>query len=188
MRTVVRSLYLTIAILGLIIFAFPHPLFLEQQSAQGSETHEEESQQVFAAAMNSFELVSSLFNDVNYVKNSIYPVAVKVDSYQNAVNYLCQGFQPDLAENIAHYYLAWDEDLQKMVVIPTDSIPLITEADRKDSTIVLINDHHAVVQRIYNKCYAENDSYTYIIHLQKEDSVWKISELSLEETKREGGN
>lgn len=183
MQKVLRTFYLCIVILGLMIFAFPHPLLLEPQAAQGSETPEKQSEAVFRAATRNFELLASLFNDVTYVADSIYPVVLKADNHQAAIDYLKPGFDGNLAETIVNYYLAWDEGLQKMVVIPTDSIPLVNTDDRKRSNIVFIDTHHAVIQCLYQNCYTENDSYIYTVHLYKDGNDWKISEVVLEESR-----
>lgn len=168
-----------------LTFAFPQPFFMEPQNVDGSEGPycPNQNEDVFGAVVDSFALFSSLLEDVSDQGDPIYPVVCHAENLKNAIAYLRQGFQADLAETMAHYYLGWDEESARLVVIPTDSIPLLTMADRKETSIVFINDHHAVLQRIYQKCYAEQDNYIYTIHVQREDSGWKISELSLEEIK-----
>lgn len=168
-----------------LTFAFPHPFLMEPQSVDGSEGSygPKQHEEVFSAAVDSFALFSSLLKDVSNQSDAIYPVVNKAANLKDAITYLSQGFQADLAETMANYYLGWDEGLAELVVIPTESIPLLTMADRQETSIVFINDHHAVLQRIYQKCYFEQDSYIYTIHVQKEASRWIISELSLEEIK-----
>lgn len=164
--------------------AFVHPLRLETLSARDSETPSEPSEAVFKAVVSDFGLLSSLLGDVTYVSDSIYPVVRKADTYQEAIDYLSEGFSTNLADSIVNYYLAWDEELQGLVVIPTDSIPIITEKDRKQCFIVFISPYHAVVQALYRNCYAKGDSYTYTVHLQKVGIKWQISELVLEESEK----
>lgn len=166
---------------GLIILAFPNPLRLETFPAQGSERPHLPSEAVFQAVVGDFALLSSLLDDVAYVSTSIYPVVRKVDTCQEAIDYLSAGFAPDLAASITNYYLAWDKELQRLVVIPTDSIPLITEKERGQCRMVFISPHHAVVQCLYSDCYVEGDSYIYTVHLQKVGIKWQISKLVLEE-------
>lgn len=167
------------------LIAFPQPFFLEPQAVAESEGEygPDQSEEVFTAVVASFALFSSLLNDVVYQRESIYPVVTRAANIKEVIEYLKTGFQVDLAENMANYYLGWDAELARLVVIPTDSIPLITMADRNESNIVFINENHAVLQRSYQTCYAEQDSYVYTIHAVKEASGWKISELSLEEIK-----
>jgi len=181
----IKLTFILINSLLFLILAFPQPLFLKPEAVAESEAQYQPSQdeEVFGAAVASFALFSSLLQDVIYPRDSIYPVVTRADNLKAAIDYLSVGFQADLAENMANYYLGWDEELSKLVVIPTDSIPLLTMADRQETRIVFINDKYAVLQRIYQQCYAEQDSYIYTIHVRKEISGWKISELSLEEIK-----
>ncbi len=168
----------------ILIFAFPQPFFQEPQALAESEEKygPEQYEEVFTAVVNSFARFSSLINDVYYHKESVYPVVTSAYNIKEATEYLKTGFQVDIAANIANCYLGWDEELARLVVIPTDSIPLITNADQQESSIVFINENHAVLQRSYQKCYTEQDNYIYTIHVIREESGWKISELSLEET------
>lgn len=180
-----KLICILISSLVFLIFVFPQPFFLEPQAFAGSASKygPDQHEEVFTAVVNSFALFSSLLNEVNYQGESIYPIVTKARNSEEAAAYLREGFQAELAESMANYYLGWDEELAKLVVIPTDSIPLITMADREQTNIVFITEHHAVVQRTYQNCYAEQNSYVYTIHMQKESAGWKISELSLEEIK-----
>lgn len=169
--------------LVLLALAFPHQFLSEPAAnAQIEDSYRaNQDDEVFAAVVNSFDLFSSLLQDVYYMRDSVYPVVNKAASLKDAINYLGSGFEADLAEDIANGFLGWDEELSKLVVIPTDSIPIITLSDRKEVKITFINENHAVVQREYENCYREQDRYLYTIHMQKEAAGWKISELSLEE-------
>ncbi len=177
----IGSAYPFIFILFFLVLAFPQPLFLEPLAAQESQSPAEQSEAVFTSVCNSFALLASLLNDVRYIDNSGYPVLMNFNTHEAAIRFLSQGFQADLATAMVNYYLAWDEELGKMVVIPTDSIPLINSTDRENTSIVFINADNAVLQCRYNQCYAENDRYLYTVHVQKEASRWKINDLSLEE-------
>jgi len=167
------------------MLAYPDPYLLEPSAiaesyAQYGPTEDEE---VFAAVAGNFGLFAALLQDVSYAGNSIYPVVNRADNLNDAIAYLSAGFEPELAATIANYYFGWDEELYKLVLIPTDSIPIITTSDRDKTKITFINDHRAVLQRIYENCYAEQDRYLYTIYVQKEAAGWKICDLSLEEIK-----
>ncbi|CFY00119.1 Uncharacterized, partial [Syntrophomonas zehnderi OL-4] len=183
LKIIYRSFYVCLITLG-IILAFVHPLRLETISAQDYETPSEQSETVFMSAVRNFRLLSLLLGDTVYVSDSIYPVVRKADTYQEAIDYLSEGFTTDLADTIVNFYFAWDEEMQKLVVIPTDSIPMITEKDRRQCTIVFISPYHAVVQSLYRDCYAQDDIYTYTVHLRKIGVKWQISELVLEESEQ----
>lgn len=171
--------------LSLVLFmlAFPHSFLQEPAALAGSEAEygPKQDDEVFAAVVAGFDLFSSLLQDVYYVDDSSYPVVKRAASIKDAIHYLGAGFQADLAESMANYYLGWDEELARLVVIPSDSIPLIRNSDRDYVKIVFITENHAVVQRIFEKCYSETDRYLYTIDMQKDITGWKINELSLKD-------
>lgn len=173
-------------ILCVLIFtlACADPFFAEPQAAAENKAaygpHEDEI--VFRSVINSFGLLAGLMQDVSYARDSVYPTVNKADNIEDAIAYLSPGFQSELAASIANYYFGWDEDAARLVLIPTESIPIITAADRDVTQITFIDEHHAVLECIYDNCYARQDRYLYSIYVDKsEESEWKISELSFEE-------
>lgn len=187
MLTRIRFGVIFILCVVLFTLACADPFFAEPQAAAENNAaygpHEDEI--VFGAVINSFGLLAGLMQDVSYARESVYPTVNKADNIDDAIDYLSTGFQPELAAIITNYYLGWDEASERLVLIPTDSIPMITAADRDNTQITFIDEHHAILQRIYDNCYAEQNRYLYSIYVDKsEESGWRISELSWEEINR----
>ena len=169
--------------LTLFMFFFARPFLPEPTLAQGEDTPTETARQVFRCVVADFAIFSSLTGDVRYVRNSVYPEILQASTQEEAIDLLSKGFQKDLARDLACYYLAWDEELELLVLIPCDSIPVITAQDEDETEVIFRNDHQARLQRLFYNCYAEGDCYRYIIEAEKEGTQWKISSVSLDELK-----
>jgi hypothetical protein len=83
-----------------------------------------------------------------------------------------------LAAALADFYFQSYPDSNNMAVVCTDSIPVITEADRPFCRITRLNDHRARLHRIYANCYSTNDRWLYQVTLEKSEH-WKIVDLNL---------
>jgi len=98
---------------------------------------------------------------------------------EEAINYLTRGFDYELARNITYYYLDWVPEINRICVVFTDSIPIITEADFDFLDIKLTSPDQAQLTRTYGNCFAENDRYLYQIGLKKSEGRWIITSLTL---------
>jgi hypothetical protein len=70
-----------------------------------------------------------------------------------------------------------DQDL--MAIIPTDSIPLITAADRDHLSVRSIGPQEAVVERVYHDIYLPGDAYLYQVICRWENNRWIITDMNL---------
>ena len=95
-----------------------------------------------------------------------------------AIAWLAPGFESDLAAAIVDCYLQFQPELNCMTVIPTDSIPVITSADRSFCRITQLNNHPARLDRIYSNCYSPGDCWLYQVTAEKSER-WKIVDISL---------
>jgi hypothetical protein len=93
-----------------------------------------------------------LISDVQYRRDCVYPVAVKAADQKEAAEWLRQGFCDELAHSLACFYLAWDEALQRLVVIPADGIPVLTRQDWPQTVITFRNEHQAILECLYDNC------------------------------------
>lgn len=173
-----------LATLMLFIFFFARPFLSEPTFAQMGDSHSQQEEQVFRDVAADFALYSGLIEDVQYDRDSIYPVILKAATLEEAVNWLHQGFCEDLACSLACFSLAWDEDLGKLVLIPQDSIPLLTVKDKANTVITFRNERQARLECFYYDCYAQGDCYRYTIEAEKEGKRWKICALTLDEMKK----
>lgn len=109
-----------------------------------------------------------------------YPVVSRFGDLDSAVDYLSQGFEPELAQNIAQYLLTYNPDIDRVVIIPSEFIPVITAADRPYLQITHLSSELVIAQRYYEDCYQLGDRYCYTIEAHKRSDHWKISDLHLE--------
>lgn len=171
-----------LAVLMLFLFFFARPFLSEPTLARTEDNRNELEEQVFQDAIASFALYTDLIEDVQYRRDSIYPVVLKAATLEEAVKWLSQGFREDLARSVACCYLAWDENLDQLVLLPQDSIPVLTMHDKATTAITMRNDRQARLECLYSNCYAPGDRYRYIIEVEKIEGRWKVYELALEET------
>lgn len=131
----------------------------------------------FEAAVKSFSLLSSFFNDVD--ARGIYPVSRHGSSYAEAYEYLLQGFDANLAGDILEAYTMSDPG-GTLRIIPCEGIPMLTAADRVRATVTQHEDS-AMIQVRLEDCYQTGDCYIYQITSRLIDGNWKITDLSLTE-------
>ena len=168
---------LTALVLGLIILAQPYGA--EPVPAGAEDSRSKLEKQVFSETIGDFEFYTALISDVQYRRDCVYPVAVKAADQKEAAEWLRQGFCDELAHSLACFYLAWDEALQRLVVIPADGIPVLTRQDWPQTVITFRNEHQAILECLYDNCYAPGDRYCYQIEVEKYEERWKIASLTL---------
>jgi len=133
---------------------------------------------IFEDIIADYALFTAMLNQTYFFKQ--YQILTCVDNTDAAVEYLAQGFSLPLAQALVDYYLLWLPELGKMAVIPTDSIPVITNGDKPYMNIRRISPDEVVLERIYTNCYEMGDRYFYGITAHKEKSRWIIVDLNLE--------
>lgn len=167
--------------LVLCLFFLARPYFSEPSPVGAKDNQAELEEQVFRDITEDFALFTGLTKDVQHRRDSVYPVALKAADQKEAVEWLQQGFSEELARSLACFYLAWDEELKRLVVIPEDSIPVLTRQDRSKTVITFRNGRQARLECPYDNCYAPGDHYRYLIEAEKDGERWKIYELTLDQ-------
>ena len=176
-----------VAALLLLLFCLTRPFWSEPTQAQVKDSKSELEEQVFRDATADFALFKDLTGDVQYRRDSVYPVVLKAASQQEAIEWLSQGFCEDLARSLACYYLAWDEELGRLVVSPEESIPILTTQERTTTSVTFRNERQARLECLYYSCYAPGDCWRYIIETEKSGDRWKIDDLTLEQVSQGQG-
>lgn len=167
-----------IAVLLIIIvttFTFPTAALTPQSS---STPHAENLDVILDNITADFALYTSLLSQTYSFKQ--YQIITCADNPAATVEYLTPGFSPTLAQSLVDYYLQWVPELNKMAVIPTDSIPVITAEDKPYINVRRISPDEVELERIYTNCYEMGDRYFYRITAHQEGSRWIIVDLYLE--------
>ncbi|PKM76591.1 MAG: hypothetical protein CVU90_11595 [Firmicutes bacterium HGW-Firmicutes-15] len=136
------------------------------------------SDQVITDIVADYALYTSLLYDI-YPLNQ-YRVSTHANSPDSAIAYLSEGFDKPLASTITACYLQWLPEFNKMSVIPTDSIPIITEADKPYLNIEWQSTNKVLLKRIYTDCYEMGDQYLYLISAEQKGGHWIIIDLQLD--------
>ena len=169
-----------------IVFTFAHSTALsrDRQSIplvyypvnQGSN----EVQQAFVAMVKDFVIYSSLLEDVD--SSSGYLISLHAKDKDEAINFLSFGFEPQLACDIVEAYTQWIPGIDKLVIVPCDGIPALTQADYNECSFYQPNYNSIIFRRSYSGCYSEQDSFLFTIHLSYVDKSWKIEKFELLES------
>lgn len=160
-----RLLILSVLLLS-IIYITPVPAFVPNQPASNIASNHTEA--IFNDITKDFQLFTSLL--------AVNPVNVR--NRAEALAWLSPGFESQLAASIVDCYLQPHPDLNCMTVIATDSIPVITTADRDFCKITLLNDRTAHLDRIYSDCYNPGDRWLYQVTVEKFER-WRIIDIKL---------
>jgi len=131
---------------------------------------------IFADVVADFNQYYTLLHEVEYKNDEALPV--NADNRDEAVRFLRVAFSDELAQNIADYYLNYDPD-GRLYVIPTDSIPLITQEDQSRCQITLITPQEANLCVVFPDCYAPGDEVRYTVRLKKDGKRWIICDLDV---------
>ena len=124
-----------------------------------------------------FEILASVW--VNAAPCADYLITEFEDSESAAV-YLGAGFEPDLAHDLAAFLLTDAPGVDRMVVTPTEFIPMISAADLPHLNAKHTSPDTVVINRCYDDCYQPGDRYVYTITARSYGGHWKISGLTLE--------
>ena len=86
------------------------------------------------------------------------------------------GFSSSLSTRLTAAYLYWNPDLQRLVLVPTDSIPYIKPEDRKNTKYFVLNDKTIVFQLSLFDYFGVGDHYSIWVSCIQEAGRWSISE------------
>jgi hypothetical protein len=137
----------------------------------------ERNNAVFADIIADYKLLDLLLHDVHYENN--YLITNHAYNLESVSLYLAKGFDQNLAQNITDYYLQWLPELNKLSVVPTDYIPIISSADWPYINIQNISPDKVIIERVYTDCYEQGDKYLYRILAVLKGDHWIISDLQL---------
>ncbi|MEA1961817.1 MAG: hypothetical protein U9N81_11225 [Bacillota bacterium] len=135
------------------------------------------SEVIFGDVLYDFSCYRSLLLDTVEYQGMYLPV--HADNYQEAVDYLSQGFSSPLAEAIATCYFTDSTPPGYFQIRPMDSIPILTPGDRSRTWIYLQTNSDAQVYCTFNDCYEPGDRYLYSLSLKKFNSRWIIHSINL---------
>lgn len=159
-------------IIFILVLAFPC-----QASIAGDNQGTDDFDRIFSDIVADYGLFTSLCQDVYPFQQ--FNLALHATSPDTARDYLSTGFSPDLAQAISTCYLQWIPEIGKAAIIPTDSIPVITNEDRCRLTMRRISPDEVIMERTYSDCYSIGDRYLYSITVRCSMSRWIICDLQL---------
>ncbi|MDD3852046.1 MAG: hypothetical protein PHD40_00145 [Syntrophomonadaceae bacterium] len=151
-------------------------------SACNAALNNDDSEQVFMAMQHSFKILHSFLFDVEVIGGN--NVSLHGASIEEAYRYLCDGFTPSMAKAILICYSQWQPQYNRLIIIPTEGLPLITTGNNEDIFVKGFNHNEAVFSKYYYNCYAQDDCWQYEICLVSDCQGWKIDALSLNEIKK----
>lgn len=125
-----------------------------------------------------FALLASLLDNAEPCGE--YLVIHQFRDQESAAAYLTAGFEADLACQLTAFLLTYSPDSERLVVIPSEFIPMINAADLPYLQVRLTSPETAVVFRYYDDCYQPGDRYCYTIKANLYEEHWKISDLQLD--------
>lgn len=134
--------------------------------------------QIFKDLVADYALYNSLMQD-SYTFNQ-YNISLHASSPTMAVAYLSEGFSLPLAQCIVDYYLQWLPEHECIAIIPTESIPIITAADKAHLKMHRLSPEVVVLERIYTNCYEMGDKYLYKITACLKESRWIVIDLQFD--------
>ncbi len=124
-----------------------------------------------------FAILASMLNNAEPCGE--YLEIVQFPDHESAAAYLTAGFEADLARQLAAFLLMYYPDIERLVVISTEFIPMITAADLPCLQVRHISPETVVVSRCYDDCYQPGDQYCFTIKAHRYENHWKISDLQL---------
>lgn len=86
------------------------------------------------------------------------------------------GISPSLSARIISEYILWKPDLKRLVLIPTDSIPILTEEHRGQTEYLLLDNNTIIFRSRFFDCYQPGDQYSLFVIGIRNESRWVIHE------------
>lgn len=127
--------------------------------------------------VTDFGILASMLNNAEPCGN--YLIIDQFPDHESAAAYLTTGFEAGLARQLAAFLLTNRPDIGRLVVIPTEFIPMITAVDLPGLHVRHISPETVVISRCYDDCYRPGDRYCYTITANLHEERWKISDLQL---------
>jgi len=86
------------------------------------------------------------------------------------------GFSSSLSARIVSAYLLWKPDYKRLVLIPTDSIPILTPRDREQTEYLLLDKNTVIFRLELFDCYRTGDQYSLFVTGMRDKGRWFIYE------------
>ncbi len=84
------------------------------------------------------------------------------------------GISPSLSARIISEYLLWKPELKRLVLIPTDSIPILVEEHREQTEYLLLDNNTIIFRLRFYDCYRSGDQYSLFVTGIRNESKWVI--------------
>lgn len=134
---------------------------------------------IYTSLLKGFSIYESFVSERDVIDDLLFPV--HGHSIAEAESYLQKGFTCSLTNNILLTYTRWNQCFQRLQLIPSDGIPILTEADFNDLSFKTLDDGSIVFQRDYRDCYQSGDRYHFQVTGHKSSSGWLIQSFTLTE-------
>lgn len=138
-----------------------------------------EKDSAMQAMLDCFEIYHSFLNNTEIKQGYYLPLHGK--TMIEAISYLKEGFEENLAADIVDEYTCFIPELNCLAIRPCDGLPVLNQNDIPYLRYKKINNTHIVFSRQYTDCYSTGDCYRYQVEMQLYQDHWKISALSLDE-------
>jgi hypothetical protein len=144
----------------------------------------EEEKLAFYSAVDSFKLYSSFFGELYYLND--YLISQHGDTPEIILEYLSNGFNEDLAQDIIAAYTTWNPQLQKQIIIPCDGLPILTEDHFAEAEYFHPEKDFIIFKVILYDCYDPGDAYEFLVASEKTGDNWRIKSLRFDPLPRQG--
>lgn len=132
---------------------------------------------IYAEVLCCMSVYESFLCEREEIDGMLFPV--HGHSREEAEAYLQNGLTCSLVNNMLLNYTRWNEEYDRLQLIPGEGIPILTAADFDDLTFRRLPDGSIIFQRDYRECYRSGDLYHFQITCRQYDSVWLISSFTL---------
>lgn len=178
----VKRLYLfSLIIVICLLFVFS-PLMQAKTYSPSNETDiivTSDKNRALQAMLGSFEIYCFFLGDTEFKQGYYLPLHGRTRT--EAIEYLGEGFEYNLAMAIADEYTLFIPELDCLAIRPTDGLPILNKNDIPYLSYNIINNKHIIFSREFSGCYSPSDRYRYQVEMRFYQDHWKISSLSLEE-------
>lgn len=133
----------------------------------------QEYMQIYAI-VNCFKVYTDYF-DSSYTLND-KNISLYAEVKDEALLYLRQGFNEEVARRIIDYYTTWDSNLNRQIILCQEGIPVFTLNDINRCVFNIENDR-ITLQVNYFDSYELGDEHIYYITAHKGEGQWLINDL-----------
>lgn len=132
---------------------------------------------IYTEVLKCMSVYESFLCEREEIEGMLFPI--HGHSREEAEAYLQNGLTCSLANNMLLNYTRWNEEYDRLQLIPGEGIPILTAADFTDLTFRPLPDGSIIFQRDYQECYRSGDLYHFQVTCRQYDSVWLISSFTL---------